>query len=110
MTIFGDRAFKEVIKTIGGLYDGAIRQALAANNADYASAKRLQESTERWLQSDKNQELITHMGGAIGFSNMLQESVLAGDDFMTKNNHLGMAVENALLLKALKGTAMYDEY
>lgn len=101
---------KWALSNIGGLYDGAIRQALANNNADYASAKRLQESTERWLQSDKNQELITHMGGAIGFSNMLQESVLAGDDFMTKNNHLGMAVENALMLKALKGTAMYDEY
>lgn len=101
---------KWALSNIGGLYDGAIRQALADNNADYASAKRLQESTERWLQSDKNQELITHMGGAIGFSNMLQESMLAGDDFMTKNNHLGMAVENTLMLRALKGTAMYDEY
>lgn len=101
---------KWALSNIGGLYDGAIRQALADNNADYASAKRLQESTERWLQSDKNQELITHMGGAIGFSNMLQESLLAGDNFMAKNNHLGMAVENALMLKALKGTAMYDEY
>ena len=101
---------KWALSNIGGLYDGAIRQALSENNADYASAKRLQESTERWLQSDKNQELITHMGGAIGFSNMLQESMLAGDDFMTKNNHLGMAVENALMLRALKGTAMYDEY
>ena len=101
---------KWALSNIGGLYDGAIRQALAENNADYASAKRLQESTERWLQSDKNQELITHMGGAIGFSNMLQQSLIAGDDFMAKNSHLGMAVENALMMKALKDTAMYDEY
>lgn len=101
---------KWALSNIGGLYDSAIRQALTNNNTDYASAKRLQESTERWLQSNKNQELITHMGGAIGFYNMMQESILAGDDFMTKNNHLGMAVENALMMKSLKDTAMYDEY
>lgn len=101
---------KWALSNIGGLYDGAIRQALEDGNNDYATAKRLQESTERWLHNDKNQELVTHMGGAIGFSNMMQQSLIAEDDFMAKNSYLGMAVENALMMKALKGTAMYDEY
>lgn len=96
--------------TLAGLYDGAIRQAIESNREDYAYAQRLQESTERWLQNDKNQELITHMGGAIGFFNLMQDSFLAGDEFTAKNHHLGMAVENNLMLEALKDTEMYAQY
>lgn len=99
---------KTILSNIGNLYDGGLRQAYNTTKGETATAERLQQSMQRWLGSEKNQQLFTHMGGAIGFNNLIKQSLLADDHFTAENNKLGLAVENAIILEAFKGTAFYD--
>lgn len=99
---------KTILSNIGNLYDGGLRQAYNTTKGETSTAERLQQSMQRWLSSEKNQQLFTHMGGAIGFNNLIKQSLLADDHFTAENNKLGLAVENAIILEAFKGTAFYD--
>ena len=46
-------------------------EAYRENKEENETAKRLVESTNAWLNSEKNQELLTHLGGAMGYKKAL---------------------------------------
>ena len=95
---------KWIGRNLSNLYQGGIQQAIRDNNEEYQTAKRLVESTNAWLNTAKNQELITHMGGAIGFKKALEDAITAGDAFTAHDSKLGLSIENAYMLQALKDT------
>jgi hypothetical protein len=48
--------------------------------------------------------LLTHLGGAIGFKKLLENSLISRDDEAARDDKLGLAVENIFMLRALSGT------
>lgn len=95
---------KWIGRNLSNLYQGGVQQALRDYNEEYQTAVRLAESTNAWLGSEKNQELLTHMGGAGGFKKAIEDAIIAGDDFNAHDGKLGLAVENIFMLQALKDT------
>lgn len=112
---FGSRQwFKETGKNVGdalaGLYEGAIIQAYRDSKEDGDTARKLAENVNAWLNNETNQELMTHMGGAIGFKKLLENSLMATNTDEARDNKLALAVENVFMLNALEGTQMAEAY
>lgn len=101
---------KNILSSIGNLYDGAVFQAFKESREDGESARKLAENVNEWLNNPSNQELLTHLGGAIGFKKLLENSLISRDDQAARDDKLGLAVENIFMLRALQGTQMADAY
>ena len=95
---------KWIGKNLGNLYQWGIGEAIRDYNEENQTAQRLAESVNAWLNNSKNQELLTHMGGAAGFKKALEDAIIAGDELNAHDSKLGLAVENIFMLQALKNT------
>lgn len=110
---FGQKSWditKNLLSNIAGFYDGAIRQAMEEGRDDYATAQRLVESTNAWLQNEKTQELLRHLGGSMGFKTAMEDAIISGDEFNSRNNQLGLAIETILMLNTLQDTEFGRAY
>ena len=95
---------KWLAKNLSNIYQGSIQQAIRDSNEEYQTAQKLTENINAWLNTSQNQELLNHMGGAEGFKRALENAIIAGDEFTAHDSKLGLAVENAFMLQALKNT------
>lgn len=101
---------KNIANYLGGLYQGAAIQAYRESKEEGESAQRLAETVNEWLNNKNNQELLTHLGGAIGFKKLLENDLISRDSQAARDDKLSLAVENAFMLRALEGTTVADAY
>ena len=113
-----EEGFWEKVKEFGkasgdiatGFAQSAFTEGYREVQREKETAQALADSVNEWFNNNNNKELLTHMGGALGFKHSMEQHLANGELFEANNDKLGLAIENAFMLEVLAETEVGRAY
>lgn len=73
-----------------------------------ADKEQMEQTLNAWFQKPENQKKFDGLTGSFNWGSLMQNFAEENDEFGFRNSTMGKAINDALMLRHLKGTEFYD--
>lgn len=97
-------------KGVSELWSNSFKEGLEQRKYDKQNQQRLVDWVNSWLQDEKYQNIIRHLGSAAGFKAAWEQALADDNIFDAKNNFLGLSLQSAIMIQDFIDTEMGKSY